>query len=67
MLKNENSKKKADNFDFTNITIPEEPLNLEELIHEIIKKTLEKFNGNKTKTAEFLGLSRIQLYGRFKL
>jgi len=67
MLANENSKKEAIKFDLTNITIPDKPLNLNELNHEIIKKTLVKFNGNKSKAAEFLGLTRIQLYGRYKL
>jgi two-component system, NtrC family, response regulator AtoC len=54
------------NIDPNNIEIPKNPFNLDELNQVIIKKTLEKFNGNKTKTAEFLGLTRIQLYGRFK-
>jgi two-component system, NtrC family, response regulator AtoC len=66
LLSNENNKKETIPFDFKNIIISDEPLNLDELNHEIIKKTLEKFNGNKSKTAEFLGISRIQLYGRFK-
>ena len=32
-----------------------------------VRQALEKFNGNKTKTAKFLGLSRIQLYRRYKV
>jgi two-component system, NtrC family, response regulator AtoC len=66
MLSADISKKEDIKFDLTNFTIPEKPFNLEEFNHEIIKKTLEKFKGNKSKTAQFLGLNRIQMYGRFK-
>jgi DNA-binding NtrC family response regulator len=48
------------------IVLPDQPFNLIDLENAIIIKTLKKFNGNKTKTATFLGLTRIQLYGRFR-
>ncbi len=45
----------------------ESPFNLEEFIKKLVKKTLKKFNGNKAKTARFLGLKREQLYNRYKV
>ena len=45
----------------------ESPFNLEEFIMKLVKKTLKKFNGNKAKTARFLGLKREQLYNRYKV
>ena len=39
---------------------------LEEFIQKLVKKALKKFNGNKAKTARFLGLKREQLYNRYK-
>jgi len=44
----------------------EKPFNLEPFIMKIVKRTLQKFNGNKAKTARFLGLKREQLYNRYK-
>ena len=48
------------------LILPETPFSIDELNKIIIQKTLEKFKGNKSKTADFLGLTRIQLYRRFK-
>ena len=42
------------------------PINLNALNKKIIDATLKKFKGNKTKTAEFLGLNRIQMNYRYK-
>lgn len=53
--------------DLFNFEIPDKPFDLNLLIKEIIKKTLKKFNGNKTKAAKFLNISRIQLYKRYKV
>ncbi len=39
-------------------TLPDENLNLERLTREIIAKTLDKFKGNKSRAAQYLGLSR---------
>lgn len=47
--------------------LPSKPFSLERLNEEIVRKALDKFNGNKTKAAEFLGLTRIQLYRRYKI
>ena len=47
--------------------LTEKPFNLEEFTLEIVRRTLRKFNGNKTKTAQFLGLKREQLYNRYKI
>lgn len=46
--------------------LPEEALNLEELNREIIKKALDKNQGNQTRTAQYLGISRRALQGRLK-
>ena len=53
-------------FDLNNLSIPDEPFSLEELDKAIVKKVLEKFKGNKSKAAKFLGLNRIQIYGKYK-
>jgi len=45
----------------------EKPFNLEAFIMKIVKRTLQKFDGNKAKTARFLGLKREQLYNRYKV
>ncbi|MGM0497615.1 MAG: sigma 54-interacting transcriptional regulator [Bacteroidota bacterium] len=45
----------------------QKPFNLEQFIMKVIKQTLEKFRGNKAKTARFLGLKREQLYNRYKV
>lgn len=44
----------------------EEPFDLEAFTMDIVRATLEKFGGNKSKTAQFLGLKREQLYNRYK-
>lgn len=41
--------------------------NLEEFNKKIISAALEKFNGNKSKAAHFLGLNRIQMYYRYNI
>ncbi len=41
--------------------LPQDRLNLKELEKEIVIKALNKFKGNKTKTAEYLGLTRSAL------
>ncbi len=51
----------------TDFEIPDRPFDLDEFTLDIVRKTLQKFNGNKSKTAKFLGLSRTQLYGRYKI
>lgn len=51
-------------FDFE---LPETSFDLNDFVNEIVKKALKKFNGNKTKAAEYLRLTRIQMYRRFKV
>lgn len=53
--------------DITHFELPQTPFNLEAFSLEIVKKALEKFEGNKTKAADFLGLTRNQLYRRYKV
>ena len=49
-----------------NITLPKEGFDLERHNREIISLALEKFNGNQTKTAEFLRITRRQVQGKIK-
>lgn len=44
------------------IILPENPFNLEDVTQSVIRKALAKFDGNKTKAAEYLGISRYALY-----
>lgn len=53
-------------FDPENIELPDTPFSLNALIERIILKSLEKFRGNKTKAARFLGLDRYQFYRRYR-
>ncbi len=65
-ISGERVRSKKMNLFLNNFDLPDEPFNLDDFIDKIVKKTINKFNGNKTKAADFLGLSRIQLYRRFK-
>ncbi|HOJ64151.1 MAG TPA: sigma-54 dependent transcriptional regulator [Spirochaetota bacterium] len=60
-------KEKIKKVNLLDFELPDKPFDLENLIKDIIKKTLIKFKGNKTKTAKFLNISRIQLYKRYKI
>ncbi len=46
------------------IELPDHPINLEAINQEIVIKALKKFNDNKSKTAEYLGISRSALRSR---
>lgn len=48
------------------IVLPDESLNIENYIDRIVIAALEKFAGNKTKTAQYLGISRSSLAYRLK-
>ncbi|NLI12468.1 sigma-54-dependent transcriptional regulator [Pelotomaculum propionicicum] len=52
--------------DHENFFLPPRSLPLEEYCNNIILKALEKFNGNKTLTAKYLGISRRSLYCRLE-
>ena len=51
---------------FEEFDLPKERLDLERLNQHIILKALAKHNGNQTKTAQYLGISRRVLQGRLK-
>jgi DNA-binding NtrC family response regulator len=46
------------------VVLPEQPMKLEELVDTIIRAAVERFGGNKSKAAEFLGISRFALHRR---
>jgi DNA-binding NtrC family response regulator len=46
------------------LVLPESPLHLEELMDLVVQAALKRFNGNKTKAAEYLGISRFALHRR---
>jgi two-component system response regulator AtoC len=50
-----------DNFD-----LPEDKMDIDNLNRQIIKMALEKNNGNQTRTAQYLGISRRVLQGRLR-
>lgn len=61
------TEKKIESEDDVIYLLLEKPFNLEAFIMKLVKRTLQKFNGNKAKTARFLGLKREQLYNRYKV
>lgn len=60
------SKKSDTPFMPGNVHLPDDPFSLNNLVEDIIIKSLKKYNGNKTKTADFLKLDRYQFYRRYK-
>ncbi|MBN2627008.1 MAG: sigma-54-dependent Fis family transcriptional regulator [Spirochaetales bacterium] len=46
--------------------LPEEPFDLNRMVEELILQTLEKFDGNKSRAADYLGLDRYQFYRRYR-
>lgn len=50
--------------DLENLELPEAPINLEALTTAIIQKALDRFDGNKSKAAAYLGISRFSLHRR---
>ncbi|MDR3176338.1 MAG: sigma-54 dependent transcriptional regulator [Desulfovibrio sp.] len=54
-------------FDLRNgimVDLPDKPINLDDLMDAVVRAALERFNGNKSKTAEYLGISRFALRRR---
>jgi len=54
------------NFSNPSEELPRQGIQLEKWIDEIVTKALKINNGNKAKTARFLGISRTSLYSRLK-
>ncbi|WP_430814915.1 sigma-54-dependent transcriptional regulator [Carboxylicivirga sp. RSCT41] len=48
------------------ISLPDAPFSLEHLELEIVDKALKRFNGSKSKAAEYLGISRFALRSRLR-
>lgn len=48
------------------ITLPETPFKLEELVQSVMQEALTKFDGNKTKAAAYLGISRYALHRKLR-
>ncbi|MCT4586739.1 MAG: sigma-54 dependent transcriptional regulator [Carboxylicivirga sp.] len=48
------------------LVLPPEAFSLEQLELEIIDKTMTRFNGSKTKTADYLGITRFALRSRLR-
>jgi len=48
------------------LVLPQERLELESLEREIVQKAMEMFDGNKTRVAEYLGITRSALRSRLK-
>lgn len=60
------TRSKTQNIDPVNFTLPEAPFALDMYMENIIEKALIRFEGNKSKTAAYLGLDRFQLYNRYR-
>ncbi|MCX7934640.1 MAG: helix-turn-helix domain-containing protein [Planctomycetota bacterium] len=46
--------------------MPSDGLDLEDLTAQVIRRAMEKFGGNQTRAAAFLGMSRMALHRRLK-
>jgi DNA-binding NtrC family response regulator len=46
--------------------LPEQPFDLDAFSRRVVAQALTRFGGNKSEAARFLGLSRTQLYGRYR-
>ena len=56
-------------FDLKNpaaLILPEQPFQLEELVDAVVASAMDKFAGNKTKAAQYLGISRFALHRRLQ-
>ncbi|MCP3924629.1 MAG: AAA family ATPase [Desulfobacterales bacterium] len=52
--------------DIDKFDLPEKRLNIKDLSNEIVVKAMDKFDGNKTRAAKYLGISRQALYRRLE-
>ena len=48
------------------IQLPEHSMHLDELMDAVVRAALKRFSGNKTKTADYLGISRFALHRRLQ-
>jgi transcriptional regulator with PAS, ATPase and Fis domain len=48
------------------VVLPDCPINLDALVDSIMHAAVERFDGNKTKAADFLGISRFALHRRLQ-
>lgn len=48
------------------LVLPEDSLPLEELVDAVVQAALTRFDGNKTRAAEYLGISRFALHRRLR-
>ena len=46
--------------------LPDAPFDLDAMMNSLVRQALHRFNGNRSMAAKFLGVTRAQLYGRFK-
>lgn len=53
-------------FSLDSLALPEAGLDLEALNQAIVRKALDRFGGNKTRTAKYLGMSRYALHRRLE-
>ena len=56
-------------FDFTSpeaLVLPDQPLHLDALVDAVVMAAMERFEGNKTKAAEYLGISRFALHRKLQ-
>ncbi|MEX2445534.1 MAG: sigma-54 dependent transcriptional regulator [Alkalispirochaeta sp.] len=51
---------------FEPFELPDDPFDLESFSRRVVAAAMEKFHGNKTQVAAYLGLTRTQLYGRYR-
>ena len=48
------------------LVLPESPLHLEKLLDTVVLAAMKRFDGNKTRAAEYLGISRFALHRRLQ-
>ena len=46
--------------------LPDHPIRLDELMDMLVRVAMKRFDGNKTKTADYLGISRFSLHRRLQ-
>jgi DNA-binding NtrC family response regulator len=48
------------------VVLPDEPVKLDDLLDAVVRAALDRFAGNKSKAADYLGISRFALYRRIQ-